>query len=282
MLIAPPAVKLGIGYRADGSHMDLTPRNDITEDAILGGRVRVRQPAHGYRVNVDTLLLAATLAPERIRGSGARVAEPCCGVAAALLAVASGCSHPADVEFVGIEREPSYVALARENAKLNRQAHRVQIIEADALDPSADFGVFDHVLLNPPYDCEGEGRAPGEAKRAAFVGDRPVEDWVKVWSNRMAAHSSLNLIHRASRLGEILAALEGRLGGAEIFPVRPNAHASASRVIVRAWKGSRAPLRLFAGLDLHPSNGALDKYAPEAEAILRGEAQIRFGSAERG
>jgi tRNA1(Val) A37 N6-methylase TrmN6 len=248
---------------------------EITEDALLGGRIRIRQPKHGYRVNVDTLLLAATLPGARIRSGGIRIVEPCCGVAAALLAVAMG--RAGDVEFVGIERDPIYAALARENVELNGQAQRAKIIEADALDPKADFGVFDYVLLNPPYDQPGEGRPPAAGKRNAFVSDRPIGDWIKVWSNRMGAHSSMTLIHRAHRLGDILAALEGRLGGVEIFPIRPNANANAHRVIVRAWKGSRAPLKLFAGLDLHPNGTSGDKYTPQAEAILRGDMNIDFG-----
>ena len=248
---------------------------DITEDAILGGRVRIRQPARGYRVNVDTLLLAATLPDARI--GGGRVAEPCCGVAAALLAVATGCKREGGIEFVGIERDPLYARLARENVDLNGQAHRMNIVEADALDPHVDFGMFDRVLFNPPYDSADEGRPPAEDKRAAFIADCPVGDWIKVWSNRMTAHSNLTLIHRAHRLGEILAALEGRLGGVEVFPVRPTADAKARRVIVRAHKGSRAPLKLFAGIDLHPADDSKDKYTPQAEAILRGEAHIGFG-----
>jgi tRNA1(Val) A37 N6-methylase TrmN6 len=248
---------------------------EITEDAVLGGRLRIRQPARGYRVNVDTLLLAATLPQERI--GGGRVAEPCCGVGAALLAVATGYKREGRIEFIGIEREPFYAQLARENVDLNGEGHRIKIIEADALDPHADFGMFDRVLFNPPYDSANEGRPPAEGKRAAFIADRPIADWLKVWSNRMSAHSNMTLIHRAHRLGEILAALEGRLGGVEVFPIRPSADANAHRVIVRAWKGSRAPLKLFAGLDLHPSEDVKDKYTPQADAILRGEAHISFG-----
>jgi tRNA1(Val) A37 N6-methylase TrmN6 len=248
---------------------------ETTEDALLNGRIHIRQPKRGYRVNVDTLLLAATLPGARIRSGGTRVAEPCCGVGAALLAVAAG--RDGDVSFVGIERDPAYAELANLNVLLNGQSQRVEIVHADALDPNADFGVFDYVLLNPPYDNAEEGRPPGEGKRAAFIAERPIEDWIKVWSNRMTAHSNMTLIHRAHRLGEILAALEGRLGGVEVFPIRPNAQSKASRVIVRAWKGSRAPLKLFAGLDLHPLDDAKDKYTPEAEAILRGDVHINFG-----
>jgi tRNA1(Val) A37 N6-methylase TrmN6 len=243
---------------------------EITEDALYGGRIRIRQPKRGYRVNLDTLLLAAAISPLQ---SGARVAELCCGVGAALLAVAA--SNDADVTFTGVEREPIYAALARENVELNGQAHRARIIEADALE--GEFGQFDHVFFNPPYDGEGEGRAPAENRRAAHIADRPFEDWIKVWSNRMSGDATLTLIHRAHKLGEILAALGGRLGGFEIVPVRPYADANASRVIVRARKGSRAPLKLCPGLTLHPSRDVADKYTPQTEAILRGETRVNFG-----
>ncbi|MBL8537706.1 MAG: N-6 DNA methylase [Hyphomonadaceae bacterium] len=250
---------------------------ETTDDALLGGRLRIRQPARGYRVNVDTLLLAASLPPFRARRDRTRVAEPCCGVAAALLAAAISYDRVGEVEFVGIEREPVYAALARENVQRNGQAHRACIIEADALDPQADFGVFDCVFFNPPYDTVGEGRPPRDDRRAAYVSEQPVAEWIKVWSNRMTARASMTLIHRAHRLSEILAALDGRLGGVEVFPIRPAATAKAHRVIVRAWKGSRAPLTLFAGLDLHPDGASGDKYTPQADAILRGEARIQFG-----
>lgn len=242
---------------------------DITEDAILGGRVRVRQPARGYRVNVDTLLLAAAAMDV---GEGARVGEPCCGVGAVLLAVAANIEG----EFVGIERDPAYAALARDNVALNEKTRRVSIIEADALDASINLGTFDAVLLNPPYDAPGEGRAPAPAKRAAFVAERALADWIKVWSNRMRAGASFTMIHRAHKLGDILQALEGRLGGVQVFPVFPSAPADASRVIVRARKGSRAPLALLRGLVLHPDDQNVPKYTPEAEAVLRGAETIRF------
>jgi tRNA1(Val) A37 N6-methylase TrmN6 len=249
---------------------------ETTEDALLNGRIRIRQPARGYRVNVDTLLLAATFGPMAFQ-SGARIAEPGCGVAAAMLAVAALRTRDDPVEYTGIERDARYTELARQNVELNGQAHQMKIIEADALDPQAHFGVFDYVFFNPPYDDPGDGRVPAEGKRSAYVTDRPIADWIKVWSNRMGAYSNMTLIHRAHRLGEILAALDGRLGGVEVFPIRPAANAKARRVIVRAWKGSRAPLKLFAGLDLHPAEDSKEKYTPEAEAILRGEAHIGFG-----
>lgn len=246
---------------------------ETTEDAILGGKLRIRQPARGYRVNVDTLLLAAAMPSDGI-GEGP-IVEVGCGVGAALLAVAQRCAARG-TRFVGIERDPTYALLARENVAFNDLSHAVEIMEADAFAPPEDLGQFHRVFFNPPYDDPGAGREPSEDRRAAYVAERPIGDWIKVWSNRMKANANMTLIHRAHRLGDILAALDGRLGGIEVFPIRPSANAKARRVIVRAWKGSRAPLKLFRGLDLHPEDGH-EKHTPEAEAILRGEAFIRFG-----
>jgi tRNA1(Val) A37 N6-methylase TrmN6 len=269
--VAAP-VKRGASSRF-GAYVAPMAASEFTEDAILGGRVRVRQPAQGYRVNVDTLLLAAAASAGEL-GAGARAAELCCGVGAALLAAAN--ASRGEVELVGVERDAAFAALARENAALNGQAHRVTIVEADALDPRLDLGTFDAVFFNPPYDRPGEGRAPAPAKRAAFTAERPIADWIKAWCNRLRADASFMLVHRAQRLGEILHALDGRLGGAEVLPIFPSTAAPASRVIVRARKGSRAPLALSRGLVLHPEGGDGGKYTPEAEAILRGGEPIRF------
>ena len=56
-----------------------------SEDSLLGGRVRLRQPAAGYRVAIDPVLLAAAVpasAGERALdvGAGSAAAALCLGV----------------------------------------------------------------------------------------------------------------------------------------------------------------------------------------------------------
>ncbi|MGE0045425.1 MAG: tRNA1(Val) (adenine(37)-N6)-methyltransferase [Hyphomonadaceae bacterium] len=234
---------------------------DVTEDALLGGRVRVKQPARGYRVNADTVLLASSI--EAL--SGAHVLEAGCGVGAALLCAAARL----DARFTGLERDPAYAALARENVAAN--GANAEIVEAD-LFIARDLGVFDAVFFNPPFDTEGEGRGPAPERRAAHIAERPIEDWIAKLANHLKGGARLTLIHRARALPEILAAFKGRLGGVEIMPIRPRAEEGAKRVLVRAAKGSRAPLALYRGLDLHNTGGA--KFTPEADALFRGEALI--------
>jgi tRNA1(Val) A37 N6-methylase TrmN6 len=57
---------------------------DITEDAFLGGRLRLRQPRSGHRSGHDAILLAAATAAH----AGDRVVEFGAGVGAAGLALA--------------------------------------------------------------------------------------------------------------------------------------------------------------------------------------------------
>lgn len=241
---------------------------EVTEDEILGGRVRIRQPARGYRVNVDTILLAAAVeAP-----AGGRLLEAGCGVGAALLAVAA---RSANTRFVGIERDRNIAAIARENVAMNAMSDRVEIVTGDVLERSANWGVFDGAFLNPPFDAEGEGRPPAEFRRGAHVAEAPIAAWIAAIADRLTGGAALTLIHRAAKLPELFEALQGRLGGVEVMPVRPRAEAAAKRVILRARKGSRAPLRLLRGLDLHDASGA--KHTSEAEALLRGEALLAWG-----
>ena len=55
-------------------------------------------------------------------------------------------------------------------------------------------------------------------------------------------------------------------------PIHPFADAPAKRVLVRAVKSGKAPLRLLPPLVLHARGGP--KHTPQAEAILRGEAGL--------
>lgn len=233
----------------------------MSEDRFLDGRLVLRQPATGYRAGADAMLLAAATSP------GARLMEAGCGVGAALLAAAL--RFP-DALLTGVEREPAMAALARENVEANGLGDRVRIVEEDVLRGTG--GGFDGVFCNPPFAEAGEGTDPHAARRHAHVTEASLDAWIAALSNRLGGGGRLTLIHRADKLAEILAALDGRLGGVTVFPVRPRAEAGASRVLVRAQKGSRGPLALMRGLDLHDDSGA--KFTAEAEAIFRGAAAI--------
>src|ERR1700750_2957588 len=85
---------------------------EFTEDAFLGGQLRLRQPRTGHRAGHDAMLLAAATTAR----PGDRVADFGAGVGAAGLAVAR---RVPSARIVLIEIDEALAALARQNAAAN-------------------------------------------------------------------------------------------------------------------------------------------------------------------
>ena len=240
----------------------------VSDDTLLGGRVRLRQPRDGYRVAIDPVLLAAAVPA----GTTDSVLDIGCGVGAASLCLAA---RVPVCRIIGLERDAALARLAQENAAANDVAARVTAIEGDLLDPPAALGPgsFSQVMMNPPFlDAARASPSPHRRKAAASVeSDATLAAWLDVALTMLAEKGGLTLIHRADRLGEILALLQGRAGGAIVFPLWPGEGKPAKRVLLYAKKGSAAPLTLAAGLVLHRADG---RNTEAAEAILRHGAPL--------
>jgi tRNA1(Val) A37 N6-methylase TrmN6 len=243
----------------------LTP--EFTDDRVLGGRIALRQGAKGYRAGLDAALLAAACDAQ----GGARVVEAGCGVGAALLAAAARCPQAL---FCGVERDAGAAALARRNVAANGLEARVEIVEADIAAGARPAGApFDAALCNPPFFDDPKAlRAPHPAKRGAFMADAGLAGWTRYLLKCVRDGGTITLIHRAERLADLLALLAPMAGSFQIRPIQPFEDAPAGRVIVRAVRRGKAPLRLLPALVLHERGGA--QHAPAAEAILRGEASL--------
>ena len=240
--------------------------DSTAESALLGGRVRLRQPVKGYRAGMDAALLAATVAAE----PGQRVIEAGCGAGAVLMQIAA--RHPG-VALTGLERDPAMAALARANAGLN--AATATILEGDVAAGfrALDLPLFDWAVSNPPFfDDPGALRAPAEGKRGAWMADDGLKAWTTFLLKSVREGGRIVVIHRADRLADLLALLGETAGSFAVRGVHPHADEPAKRVLVQAIKTGKAPLRLLPPLVLHDRSGA--KHTAEAEAILRGEAGL--------
>jgi tRNA1(Val) A37 N6-methylase TrmN6 len=239
---------------------------DVAENALLGGRLRLLQPARGYRAGMDAALLAAALPA----GPKDRVLEAGCGAGAVLMQIAGRCP---DTRLSGLERDSAAADLARRNATLNGMDDRVEIMTGDVAAGFAglDRPPFDWAVSNPPFfDDATTLRAPAAAKRGAWIADDGLEAWTDFLTHGVRDGGGIVVIHRTDRLADLLALLGPRCGAFMIRPIQPFADQPAKRVLVRARKGGRAPLQLLPALILHDRSGA--KHTPEADAILRGEA----------
>ncbi len=234
-----------------------------TADTLLGGKVRLRQPADGYRAAIDPVLLAASIRAE----PGERLLELGCGVGAASLCVAWRLSG---VTLVGLDRAATFVDLARFNATDNRFGGRVAFLEGDLRWPPASVAAdgFDHVFANPPFLEPGRATVPAAktARLSELEDGTSLQDWLDAMLTLVRPKGRLTLIHRADRTDEVLAGLWGQAGDVRLFPLWPKEGVSAKRVIIAARRGVRSPMQLKPGLTLHTQNG---DYTAEADELLR-------------
>lgn len=248
-------------------------RSDTSRSTLHAGRVTLDQPVRGYRAGLDAVLLAAAVSLK----AGSEACEFGCGAGAALLCAAR--LNPG-AHFRAIEQDAAMAAFADHNAVLNGVQDRISVETGDAL-TLAGSSNCDAVFFNPPFfDDESALRPPSPERRGAWISEAPLGDWIRAGLKALRTKGQLTLIHRADRLADILAALEGRAGGIAVFPVFSHAGEPAKRIIVQAVKASRTPLRLLPGLIVHGEDGT--RFTPQADAIFTGEARLDLGPPQQG
>jgi len=241
---------------------------DFTEDAVLGGRLVLRQPRRGHRFGHDAILLAAATAAR----AGEHAVDLGAGVGTAGLALAARFEG---LSVTLVEIDPALSALAGENIRHNRLVECARAVTLDATAPARAFatvglqpGSAARVLMNPPFnDPSSRHVSPDPGRRLAHVAaPQGLAPWVRSAERLLSPRGTLTLIWRADRLADALAALARGFGGVSVLPVHPRAGAGAVRVLIGATKASRAPLTLLPGFVLANEAG---KATAEADAVLR-------------
>jgi tRNA1(Val) A37 N6-methylase TrmN6 len=248
--------------------MNDAPPVQTTLDSVLGGRVTLHQPAVGYRVAIDPILLAAACPAE----PGERVVDLGCGVGTAALCLAR---RVEGVHCTGIDLQADLATLANRNAQENGLADRVSFIAGDILDRSLPIYVkpADHVIVNPPYLKRGAATPSGNPIKALanIEGDADLAAWVAAAAKAARPGGTITFIHRADRLPELLALLGSRCGGIAILPLHPKAGAAAHRAIVTGRLDQRLPAILLPDLIVHEADGS---FSPVLQGILRDAAAL--------
>ncbi|MGE3769950.1 MAG: tRNA1(Val) (adenine(37)-N6)-methyltransferase [Bdellovibrionales bacterium] len=232
---------------------------ETTTDKLLGGRIQLRQPAEGYRVAVDPVLLAAAVRADKYQ----RVAELGCGTGAALL-----CLNARVMGLSGIGLEPDATLRNLAEANMDANAAPFGIIEGDVetaltFDPQE----YDHVFFNPPfYDDADFSASPHETRNKAHALTVPLAGWFKAARRMLKPEGELTLIIPPAMLQETLGLMNG-MGAIEVLPIRAASAKPAKRLIVRGIMGRKTPLAVLPDFILHKEDGS---YTDGAEAVLRG------------
>lgn len=244
---------------------------ELTCDAFLGGRLRLWQPALGYRAGVDPVLLAAAVPAH----AGAWVLDLGCGVGTAALCL---CARVAGLELTAVDLQPDYSNLARRNAEDNDLPMRIVTADVRALPAEIIGTAYDHVLTNPPYFDRAHGTAARDFGRETALGEgMSLSSWLDIALRRVRVGGTLTVVQRMARLPEALAVVSGRLGACQVLPVAARAGQPAGIFLLHGIKGRRTPFRLCSPLVLHEGAahpGDREHYTPEANNVLRNAAPL--------
>lgn len=248
----------------------------LSDDAFLGGKLQILQPEKGYRAGIDAVLLAASIPASD--GDTLFEAGIGTGVAAACLAT----RVPGTI-ITGVEIAARYALIAEENFKRNKLHERIMVLKGDLCDSMRHDQVdwpapnsVSHAYANPPFFLDTTVQAPADGLRAQahMLKAGELENWVKVMTSAVRPRGTVSIIHPATSLLTLLAAMSSKLGGLTVLPLRAHRKDAASRIIVRGTKGSKAPLQLLPGLVLHEAGS--NTFVDEVEAVLRSGEALQF------
>jgi tRNA1(Val) A37 N6-methylase TrmN6 len=224
---------------------------EITHDTLLRGRVRLLQPARGFRSSLDPVLLAGFVQPPY-----RRFVDIGCGtgpVAFLLLA------RDADAEGVGVEIQPRLASLAARGAVENGYGRRFEVRAGDVRTPGVIWGRFDLVVTNPPFRPLGTAVLPSDRERSVANHEVTLQlsDWLDAGARLLAARGRLAAIFPADRGDELRAGLLRRgLALTRLRLVLSHEGAPARRLLVEAELGrSTSPPQIEPPLIVHDGTG---------------------------
>jgi len=243
----------------------------VTDDALLGGRLRYRQPAVGYRVGLEAPLLAAfSLRPGR--RPPRVVVDLASGPGAVGLCLSV---RLPSARLLLVERDPHHASLARDNVALNNLGPRALVFERDAAgcDEALGRGVADLVVSNPPWfdRSGGQPAATGHTREVSRgLGHQGFLPFCQAARQLLGRRGRFCLTAPSDMLPVLLADLASSgLVAKRLRWLHPRADAPANAFFVEALAARPG------GLTVDPPwlvRGEGEAYTPEVHAILRGVA----------
>ena len=234
---------------------------ETTFDDVLFGSVKMIQPLSGPRVNMDTVLLSAWV---KVRSGMREILEAGCATGAISLILAQ--RHRV-VNVTGVDIQPELIRIARLNAENNNLSDRVKFIAGDLRDKNLlPPGIFDAVVMNPPYSSLMAGReSPDDSRTTARLEVSCTPDDVAELSRRvLKSRGRLFTIFTSQRLDSFLSSMRNhRMIPKRLRPVYPRMNYNSGVFLSECVKDGGEGMNILPPLFVRDES---NNYTPE---ILR-------------
>jgi len=242
---------------------------DETLDTLFEGNLKFVQSRSGYRVSVDSVLLAYFATIRR----GESIIELGCGNGVIPLILAY--LHPS-ISVVGIEVQDAMVERAHRNVQLNGLSKRVRIDQGDvrAIDKISRAESFDGVVCNPPYRRASAGRiSPNKEKQIArHECEGSLADFIAAGAYLLLAKGRMAVIYSAVRAIDLLDTMRrSRIEPKRLRMVHSFAQTEASLILVEGVKGGKSGVEIHAPLVIYERG---KEYTTEIKAMLAGSRSV--------
>ena len=241
---------------------------ETTKDQLLNGELQILQPKKGFRISIDTILLASSV----ITGKANTILDVGCGVGGVMLCAAL--RIPA-LRATGLEIQDEIVDLCQQNIELNHLEDRVKLIHGavGAKISQLKANSFDYVVSNPPYYESNEMmQSPVNSKATSHHElDVNILEWTNYCIKMCKPRGYISIIFDSARIDDLMSAVHGKVGEITLIPIWSKPGTDAKRFILRARKGVKTPSRISTGITIHNDDGS---YTHEAREIIYNMGQL--------
>ncbi len=231
----------------------------------LTDKLQIIQSREVFSFSIDAVLLAHFAKPVK-RG---KIVDLCTGNGVIPLLLTKW----SKADIYGVELQERLAEMAERSVGLNKLDNQIKILQADIKEAPALLGKdsYDLVTVNPPYmPLTGqEANLNHHYALARHELATNLAEVVKIASQLLKAGGRLAMVHRASRLADIITELRAhRLEPKRIRFVQPSADKEATMVLVEAIRDGGKELHVLPPLIVYQAPGVY------SEEIM----QIYFGS----
>lgn len=224
--------------------------NELERIDYLTEKLKIIQSRSVFSFSIDAVLLANFVKPQK----RVRVVDLCTGTGVIPLLLTKWCKG----NIYGVEIQERLASMARRSVALNKLEDQITIHTADLKDAPELLGKdsFDLVTVNPPYlSLTGQNQNLNHHFAIArHELTTNLSEVVAVSSQLLKVGGRLAMVHRASRLADILGELRAeRLEPKRIRFVQPSAEKEATMVLVEAIKDGGKELHVLPPLIVYQS-----------------------------